>query len=297
MALRKHKLMSELSNCPICKSENHKLIQGYENFHLSKCLECTMVFAKKIPGSDELESHYDQYSRDDYLSPVTIKRYHELLDTFEKYRKTGKILDVGCGIGYFLEEAKNRGWDVHGTEFTSDAVNICRDKGISMTEGVLNVGYYKLEDFDVLTSFEVIEHIHNPLEEIHKFNQLLRKGGLLYVTTPNFNSFLRYLLKSKYNVISFPEHLLYFTKTTLSMALHESNFKILKMSASGLSISRAKESLKIKTDKPIKIGSDDEKIRALTDGNIVGKIVFRILNTVLNLTGLGDALKSFSIKL
>ena len=98
------------ARCIICKSENLKLLEEYESSHLCKCLSCGFVFSKKIPTEKELKNHYGGYSRN-ILSPITIKRYNEILDEFEQIGKTNKLLDVGCGIGYFLEEAKKRGWE------------------------------------------------------------------------------------------------------------------------------------------------------------------------------------------
>ncbi len=119
-------------NCLICKSDRLVNLESYSSTFLCKCKDCGFVFSKKIPTSDELIKHYSNYGRNDYLSPITVKRYNELLDYFEKYRKTNKILDVGCGIGYFLEEAKKRNWEVYGTEYTDVAIDICTSKGISM---------------------------------------------------------------------------------------------------------------------------------------------------------------------
>ena len=288
--------MNEHTTCLICNSSKLRALAEYKKDHLVICQECSVVFANKIPSHQELTNFYQGYGRDDYLSELTIKRYHELLDHFEKYRRTGKMIDVGCGIGYFLEEAKKRGWDVYGSEFTSEAVSICRKKGIKMTEGTLDINNYDLEEFDIVTSFEVIEHINNPMEEMNKFHKLLRKGGLLYITTPNFNSILRHLLKGKYNVISFPEHLLYFTRKTLNFALAENKFKVLGTSSTGISISRAKEGLDINTKNPINPGSDDEKLRILAHNSVVAKALMQLANNILNLSGLGDALKSFAVK-
>lgn len=288
--------MNEHITCLICNSSKLHPLKEYIADHLVRCRECSFVFAKKIPSQLELATYYEGYGRDDYLSPVTVKRYHELLDRFEKYRRTNKMLDVGCGIGYFLEEAKKRGWDVYGTEFTSEAVSICEAKGFNMKKGVLDVTNYQLEEYDVITSFEVIEHIGNPMEEIMKFHQLLRKGGLLYITTPNFNSFLRFILRANYNVISYPEHLLYFTKKTLNLALSENNFNVLAINSTGLSLSRTKAGLNISTTKPIDSGSDDEKLRTLADNNTVANAFLQLANIILNRTGLGDALKSMALK-
>ena len=199
------KIGEKHKTCLICKSPRLKILEQYSDSFLCKCQSCSFVFSELIPSEQELKEHYEKYGRNDYLSPITIKRYHELLDDFDSFRKTNKILDVGCGIGYFLEEAKNRGWEVFGTEFTDEAVKICSSKGINMKQGILDPSNYNFE-FDIITSFEVLEHINNPTVEINKFYDLLREGGLVYITTPNFNSLLRYKLKSAYNVICYPEH-------------------------------------------------------------------------------------------
>ncbi len=92
----------------------------------------------------------------------------------------------------------------------------------------MNAENYDLESFDVITSFEVIEHINNPSEELNTFNRLLRKKGLVYVTTPNFNSLLRYRFKAAYDVICYPEHLSYYTKSTIKNYFKNQDFKELK---------------------------------------------------------------------
>ena len=139
--------MASHTNCLICGSNKIKTLNGYEHAHLVKCKNCHFVFSLQIPTQQELICHYEGYGRDDYLSDITIKRYNEVLDEFEKYRKNNRILDIGCGVGYFLEVAKQRGWDVYGTEFTDEAVQICEDKGIQMHQGVLDPSNYQKEYF------------------------------------------------------------------------------------------------------------------------------------------------------
>ena len=94
--------MNKHKNCILCDSDSLHKIKGYEQHHFVKCKSCKFVFCEPIPSIEELEKHYKGCGRNDYLSPIAIKRYHEILDSFEPYRKTNKLIDVGCGIGYFF---------------------------------------------------------------------------------------------------------------------------------------------------------------------------------------------------
>lgn len=283
------------TRCLISGSAKLKPLKGYENAYLVKSEPLGFVFSARIPTEEELIKHYEGYSREDYLSPITVKRYHELLDEFEAYRKTGRILDVGCGVGYFLEEAKKRGWEVHGTEYTDKAIAICKAKGINMQQGKLNPALYQKEMFDIVTSFEVLEHINNPQEEMQNIRKLLRPGGLFYLTTPNFNAMERYLLKEKYNVIQYPEHLSYYTKKTLHYLLAGNGFKKKKLQATGFSITRIRTSLG-KQEGYTGANVSDELVRQQLEKNGLMKTAKKFFNTVLNVLALGSSLKAWYIK-
>lgn len=287
-----------LHECILCGRTNLQKLKGYEFAWLTKCADCSMVFSSRDPSLIELEDYYRGYGRNDYLSPITIKRYHQILDGFESFRKTNKIIDVGCGIGYFLEVAKERGWEVYGTEFTDKAIEICESKGITMHKGVLNPANYAPEDFDVVTSFEVIEHINTPNQEVGNFNKLLRKGGILYITTPNFNSLLRYYLKGKYNVIGWPEHLSYYTPSTLEMLMAKHGFTKEYIKTTGISLTRFLTSKVPSTSEAIREGTEfispqtkDEKLRTSVEKNRLLGAAKKSVNNLLTLSGKGDALK------
>lgn len=282
--------------CLICNSERLKILPTYSIAFLCRCQSCGFIFSQSIPTPEELENHYKGYGRNDYLSPITIKRYEELLDTMEPFRKTNKLLDVGCGIGYFLEVAKKRGWEVYGTEYTDEAIRICEEKGLTMNKGKLNPENYDLGQFDIITSFEVIEHINNPNEELNNFHQLLRSGGLVYVTTPNFNSLLRYRLKAAYNVITYPEHLSYYTPRTLKKLFRKNGFTSLKVVTTGISLTRLKTSSGKSDQGIISENSDDEKIRTKMESKWHLQLAKRFVNNTLTLFGVGDSLKGWFIK-
>jgi 2-polyprenyl-3-methyl-5-hydroxy-6-metoxy-1,4-benzoquinol methylase len=254
---------------------------------------------EKIPSLEELSKHYSSYSysSEGYLSPLTINSYNILLDEFEKYRKTNRLLDVGCGRGWFLEEARKRGWEVYGTEYSDVAVELCEKKGINMKKGQLNPDSFDLKEFDVITSFEVIEHINNPNEELNNIQTLLRKGGLFYCTTPNFNSLLRYYLKAEYNVIGYPEHLSYYTKRTLINAAKRHHLKKIKFLSTGISITRIKTSKKTSTEKLISKESSDEKLRESINKKWYLGVAKNVINSALTLSKTGMSLKGYFVKL
>lgn len=283
-------------HCLVCGSGKLKALSGFEKHHLVKCSSCGFVFCKPIPSKEELDKVYEGYGRNDYLSDLTIKAYEKVLDAMERYRKTNRLIDVGCGIGYFLEVAKRRGWEVYGTEFTEEAVQICEAKGVSMHLGVLNPSNYQPESFDVITSFEVIEHINNPREELGHFNRILRKGGLVYCTTPNFNAVERHMLKADWNVLGYPEHLSYYTPSTLKRVFKESGFKAQKVETTGISITRIKKSQGKSQQATISAASDDEKLRNQIAGNPLLGMVKDLINWKLTLLGVGNSLKGWFVK-
>jgi 2-polyprenyl-3-methyl-5-hydroxy-6-metoxy-1,4-benzoquinol methylase len=280
--------------CLICESTNLTPLRGYEIHDLIKCKKCDFIFMNKIPTDTELQEHYSTYSytEDQSINPLTLESYNELLDHFEKYRKSNNIIDIGCGQGWFLEAAKQKGWNVFGTEYSKKAIELCIKKGLNMKEGVINPLHYKNIEFDVVFSSEVLEHINNPISELSIIYNLLRKGGLLYLTTPNFNCYLRYQLKDKYDIISYPEHLSYYTNKTLNKVLSQTGFKKKKLLTTGISITRFERSKGIRTESIDHI-SKDEKLRKLMSSNLIMKNAKKIANRLLTIFGLGMTLKAY----
>lgn len=280
----------EFEKCLLCGSGQILTLSGYEKHYLVECRNCHFVFCKRIPSSEELLEHYSRYPRATALSPITRIRYQELLDTFEPFRKNGRILDIGCGDGHFLEEAKKRDWKVYGTEFTPEAVSVCEAKGIEMRIGKLESSHYAPGFFDVVTSFEVMEHINDPAEEAIKISAILRKEGLLYVTTPNFNSISRNIAGAAWNIIEYPEHLSYFTRGTLKRLLRHAGLVDVKVTTTGVSLSRLKRTRSLPGEST---GNSDESLREKIEGNFFLLLVKSLINFMLNIFGKGDAMKGY----
>lgn len=285
--------------CINCNSAEIVPYKRYYNKGIVKCKNCGLLFMEKNPSIEELDAYYGTYTynREEYVSPITVKSYGKLLDEFEKYRKTNKILDVGCGRGWFLVEAKKRGWEVFGTEYGDTAVNLCLSEGIAMKKGKLNPADFDAKSFDIITSFEVLEHITNHNEELSNIYTLLRNGGLFYCTTPNFNALLRYKYKENDRIIGYPEHLTYFTSKTLSKIVTQNGFSKKKIITTGISfqqIANIQTNIQTNVNPSLAV---DESVRQKIDQHTFFKFIKYIANKIFTLTNTGVTLKGYFVKL
>lgn len=285
--------MASFSNCLICNASPPEVMSNYSASFLVRCKSCGFIFCSEIPSNDELEKFYSRYPVSESLSALTAKRYDEWLDKFESFRKLNTILDVGCGDGYFLERAIKKGWKVFGTEYTDRQVNQGIKKGITIHKGALDVSNYQPQCFDVICSIEVIEHINNPMEEVAKFQTLLRHGGAVFVTTPNFNALSHNYFGNKWNIITYPEHLCYYTKQTLTDVFKRNNFKRLHFETTGISIKRFKQS---KQNNRGIARSTDEQVRNMVEEKWYLLAAKTLINKLLTLFSKGDTLKGLFIK-
>jgi 2-polyprenyl-3-methyl-5-hydroxy-6-metoxy-1,4-benzoquinol methylase len=290
--------MYQFKNCLICDANDLIPIKGYEKDHLCKCKKCSFVFASKIPTHEELLEEYAKYGRSNIISPITMKRFSDLLKSFEKYKVSNNIIDVGAGDGHFIGLAKQTGWNAFATEFDNASVQLCQEKEVMVHKGKLNSDNYADNYFDIIYSSEVIEHINNPLEEINNFRKILRTGGLVYVTTPNYNSISHKILKNKWNVFNYPEHLCYYTPKTLAKLFLDNGFKKVSVETTGFSPSRYFKSTK---SNPLEVSNNlnnnnDELLREKMETKWMWKIIKNTINGFLNFFKIGDAMKGTFIK-
>lgn len=284
----------KISHCGICGGTKLEPQASFPLVHLVRCRKCDFHFSERRPSAEELNKLYSSYLRVDAISPITIKRYHEILDGLEVFRQTNNLIDVGCGNGYFLQTAKKRGWNVFGVEATKEAVTKCEEKGIQMHLGELETGSFPGVTFDVVASFEVLEHMSDPKSEVEKFFSILRAGGAVYATTPNFNSLSRHLLKSRWNVVTYPEHLSYFSRRSIKRLFASFGFVSAHLQTTGISLTRLRSGQVNSNQGEHK--DWDEKIRVQSEGRVLFRLLKRFANFVLDLTNKGDALKATFIK-
>ncbi len=285
------------TKCLKCNSTELSELSDFNEVGLEKCSSCSFVFSHRIPSKEELIDYYSKnYDRTNYFSPITEKRYNKLLDGFEKYKSTNRILDIGAGCGFFMKTAKKRGWEVYGTEIDLSAIANCDENNLNMSYGDINSIGFPENYFDVVVHIEVIEHINNPNEFVSEIHKILRPGGITYLTTPNFNALHRYRLKEKYDVISYPNHLCYYTAKTIKQLFNTHQLKPVEVKTTGYSLTRLKTSKGTSNQAFVSETSDDEMLRDRIESSGFLKLSKWCSNGALNLFKAGDSLKATFIK-
>lgn len=134
------------------------------------------------------------------------------------------LLDVGCGNGAFLALASEVGWTAEGLDFDPQAVEVARQRGLTVHYGGIETLDDRLEYYDVITLSHVIEHVHDPMKLLKSCFRLLKPGGRLWLETPNLDSAGHARYGKNWRDLDPPRHLVLFTLASLDLALTQSGF-------------------------------------------------------------------------
>jgi 2-polyprenyl-3-methyl-5-hydroxy-6-metoxy-1,4-benzoquinol methylase len=209
--------------------------------NLVKCRNCSLIYANpRIHESELLGRYTSSFFFDEYLPAfkATSKRYDLtvirshfflFLQLITKYYKPGKrLLDVGCGAGFFLKAAEERGWQAEGVEISPVAADYAQNiVKVKVLEGKLEDLHLPAEKFDIVVLIETIEHLMSPLETLKEINRILKKEGIFIISTPDYKSKSRLFLGKNWAVLSPEEHFSVFTQKTLLGILQMANFCVL----------------------------------------------------------------------
>jgi SAM-dependent methyltransferase len=210
-------------------------------FRLVRCTTCDVVRQDPRPSSQDLErlypSHYSTYQPtiDDERWPWTrFDRHYGMwkrLRLIERYHGRGHLLDVGSGTGIFLAEAHRRGWHVTGVEPAEAAANYASDHiGSTVIPARFDQVDLPESTFDVVTMWNVLEHMEEPLEDLRHAARLLRPGGLLVISVPNLEAWEARVFGTAWIGWDVPRHLYLFPMRVLQLMLETSGFELLTAS-------------------------------------------------------------------
>lgn len=206
-----------------------------ELFHVVCCSNCKLIYLNPRPNKEHLQNYYPQQYEPHHV-PLTVSgKWHQhrmrqiQLDYVEKYHlHRGTLLDIGCATGEFLAAASERGWLVKGIELVEDAAQIARSTyGFSVVTGEVEMVLTENNTFDVITLWDVFEHLTNPRQVLQQCFTALKPEGKLVIAIPNLDSFDRYLFGKDWVGWEVPRHLYFFSKDTLIHILDDTGFNLL----------------------------------------------------------------------
>lgn len=229
----------QLIPCDNCGSDQFSTLCDWNQLSkVVQCRYCGLQLVNPIPNKKFLDQLYQQEGEEhpyyqNYIQERTDrkssynKQYHRRLKLIEKYSKgKGKLLDIGCGGGFFLKAAEERGWDPHGIDIVPGFAKFARDelqlKNVHCRS--LEQSEYEKHFFDVIVLWDLIEHLPHPSKFLKTINQLIRPGGLLVIWTPNAKNAT--WLKENWFGYEPLQHLYFFSPQTLKQTLQSTGFHI-----------------------------------------------------------------------
>ena len=210
--------------CPICKGKSKE--KRLKQFVLLKCTSCGLEWQKKMPTDSELDSIYSEYSQ----SKFDYDRYDFFNAVYKKYiskLKKASVLDLGCGLGHFLDILKGKGWDIEGIDMSKSSVKIAKKK-LGNKIHLKSIESFKTsKKYDLILMIDIIEHVRNPDHIMQKVKDLLKKDGLLIMNTPNTSAILAKISGKTWFQYK-REHLYYFNSSNIKQFLSKNGFKTIK---------------------------------------------------------------------
>jgi len=140
-------------------------------------------------------------------------------------------LEIGCATGAFLNEAKQQGFDVVGLDASSNYAKFTNKQGLEVKHGRLEDVAFEKEQFDVIAFSHLLEHIENPLAFLEELKTYLKPNGIIFLVVPNVESSTNKILGYKHSTYQQPDHLFFFSKTTLNNYLEKAGFITQKISS------------------------------------------------------------------
>ncbi len=226
--------------CIICNSASSFLMKK-DGYDLYRCPSCSLVFVHPQPASDFLkdkvysfESGYQSNKKGDFGETIPDKKTEKIMDFLKGNVVKGKLLDVGCSSGEFMYHAGKLGFDTYGVELNKRTADVARSYGLNVFNGFLKDANFAQDSFDVIFLGDIIEHVNSPREFIQDCHRLLKRGGLIIISTPNLDciwSRMTFQLYRWFNIpwssVTPPYHLFQFSFNNINRLMRDEAFSLI----------------------------------------------------------------------
>jgi 2-polyprenyl-3-methyl-5-hydroxy-6-metoxy-1,4-benzoquinol methylase len=235
--------LESVSVCPICSSASFtKFLSAKdhtttgEQFEIVKCSQCSFTLTNPRPDINSIGKYYqsEKYishtggSKSLFDKVYVFARTITLswkLKLINKHKSTGSILDYGCGTGEFLHHLKNHGWAINGVEPSDGA----RSKATDLLQNPIHSSIEKIEasQFDVITLWHVLEHIHDLNEKLIAIKSLLKQDGIIFIAVPNHEAPDAKKYGAYWAGYDVPRHLWHFSKDSMKKLFDKTGLELI----------------------------------------------------------------------
>ncbi|MFH1798708.1 MAG: class I SAM-dependent methyltransferase [Candidatus Omnitrophota bacterium] len=194
---------------------------------LVRCRRCGLIFISPRLKSDLIVQGYSSSQDKDYISQEKGRRitFTKSVKIVKSFSKKGKLLDIGAASGIFVKVARDAGYDARGVEPAGWMCKMARDRySVDIFPGVLKQANFEDRAFDIITMWDVLEHVSDPMATLIEVNRILKPGGLLFINYPCISDPFAKLFGRKWWFL-LSVHLFYFTPKTLSSYMEKTGFK------------------------------------------------------------------------
>jgi SAM-dependent methyltransferase len=230
--------------CDVCGSRRRALLYEVDGYPIVRCEDCGLVFVGRAQTAQELAAFYDSDYWEDpdsegyggYAEAEDRKRHHfaGLLAEIEAMRGPGDLLEVGSAYGFFLDEARRRGWRVRGIEPSRHAARHAREEfRLDVVPEPLSELSVEPESVDAIAMWDVIEHLPDPHATVTAAHAWLRPGGVLALSTGDVHSLTARLHGRDWSLLTPPWHQFYFSRKTMKRLLAEVGFDVVRVGGDG----------------------------------------------------------------
>lgn len=223
--------------CAICGGTETRPLIDKMGYQIARCTRCGLVYANPRAPHERILARYSRdYFWKEYLPSLGVTdgtfdltrfdvRHKALLDMMAAEAHGRRLLEVGCGAGFFLKAAQRAGWQVEGIELSDEASRFAIERlELPIRRERAETAPIPPASFDVAAMFDVIEHLFDPAGVLAAMARALTPGGTLVISTPNFDSASRFALGADWAVLSPLEHVYYFTEDSLRRLLAAAGF-------------------------------------------------------------------------
>lgn len=209
-------------------------VDGAEGLY--HCKSCTFIYAPDIQ-SEDAHLYNDSFGENNvhptyakYAGKYVVRnreKMEHLLSRLQKYRQTGRILDIGCSAAFFLMVAKEAGWQPQGVEIAPWAAEFSnKELGVNVFNGVLQDAHFPDNHFDIVFSSHVMEHIASPSDLLNEMTRILRPGGVHVTVIPTQFASPSWKITSQFYGDPPPFHVSYYTSKTYSAFLKKAGLNV-----------------------------------------------------------------------